>query len=310
MKLKNIILSSALAVLPIVGFGQGQSVSLLDINPDAGSAAMGGNWYGESHTMSIYGNPTSIHYAKNESNAGVYLTSQFFDDFADAGKMNYYAAAGHYRIGIHGIHAGVRYLGGLEIPTSNRIIKPKTMTFDLGYSIRLGEHLSASATASLVSDEIIEKATTVSFNVAAYYRTQLDLAEGAALVAGADCGNMGPDLDYGDDYSKAHLPVYFGGGGSLGVDLFEGHHLTASLGARYYSFPEASEMFTVGAGLEYRLFDMISARGGYIYGENENSLVTAGIGAEYKAFRFDAAYLSGLGDNDMSSLLLTVGMKF
>ena len=111
MKMKTILVGILLAV-PLLANGQSsRSLPILEINPDARTAAMGGNQYGEAATMGLYANPTTLLY--KDKKWAVSAATQIFpsaDD--DIGRLMFYGVSAGRRFGNHGVQVGFRYLGG------------------------------------------------------------------------------------------------------------------------------------------------------------------------------------------------------
>lgn len=302
MKIKNILMAAALIVAPSIVGAQG--VEVLIPGTDDRNVAMGGNFFGESRSSLVYSNPTSIY--NGEKNWNVSFSYRSFDDSpGDAGNMTLGSFAASKSFGIHAVHLGYRKLDGLNIAG----VKPASSSVDLGYSVLLGD-FSVAAGMSYIKDELVDDATGVAFNASAYYRGCLDMAQGARYTVGLGAGNIGGDLDRGKKYAKVELPLYFGAGGEFGVDFNENHSVAVSLGMKYYSMKGDNSMLTAGLGAEYSLMKMVSVRAGYLYGENDNSAMTAGVGISLGAFDFSGAYVMPSSDDMVDSYMLSASVKF
>lgn len=181
---------------------------------------------------------------------------------------------------------------------------------DLAYAIRLTDHFSASAGASFIRSKVFEDATTMAFNVAAYYRNHFNMGIDADYVVGVNAANMGPKLDYGKGYKKTFLPACFGGGGELGLNFDEDNRLNVSLAGQYYYLPQKAKLFTGNVGAEYTFAQVFSLRAGYNYGQHDYSQVAFGAGFRYRIIRLDIAHQRGLGGNDVNRTLITLGVNF
>lgn len=309
MKLKHILIAALLAA-PLMANGQSRSLPILEIYPDARAAGMGGNQYGESKTMLTYTNPTSLLYEKAKWN--VSATTQIYPKSEDdVGRLMFYGASVSRRFGVHGIHAGFRYLGGYDIPVDEgKNLKPADWTVDLAYSIRFLDHFSASVGASLVHSKVVQEANTVAFNVAAYYRNTFNMGVDADYVVGINAANMGPNLDYGKGYKQSKLPANYGAGGEVGMNFNEAHRLNISFAAQYYYFPTNADMFTGNIGAEYTFLDMVSVRGGYSYAQHDYCHASMGAGVALGNIHLDAAFLLGLGGNDVNQTMISLGINF
>ena len=213
------------------------------------------------------------------------------------------------RFGNHGVHVGFRYLGGYDIPADEgKNLKPADWTVDANYSIRFLDHFSATAGVSLVHSKVVEEATTVAFNAAAYYRNGFETGVIGSYIVGINVAGLGPKLDYGARYRKAKLPAHYGGGGELGLDFNEQHRLSVSLAAQHYCYPKNADMFTGNVGAEYTFLGLVSVRGGYTYAEHDYSRYSFGAGISFGNIRFNVAHQRGLGDNEVTQTMLSLGL--
>ena len=310
MKLKHIFIAVMLA-LPLLANAQSRSLPILEIYPDARAAGMGGNQYGESDNMLTYTNPTSLLYIKAKNNVSA-TTQVFPKGEGDIGRLMYYGVSLSHKFGsMHGVHAGFRYLGGYDIPMDNgKNLKPADWKLDLAYSIRLFDNFSASVGASYIHSKVVEEASTVAFNVAAYYRNSFKAGVEMDYVVGINAANMGPNLDYGKGLKESKLPASYGGGGELSMKINEVHRLGVSLAAQYYYYPTSADMFTGNVGLEYTLLDMVSFRGGYKYADHDYSHASVGAGVTFGNIHLSGAFMWGLGDNEVNQSIFSLGFSF
>ena len=309
MKLKNIALWAVLSAAPVLAYGQSRAVPMLEVNPDARTAGMGGNQYGETGSMLIYSNPTSLLYGEEVWNASA--ATQIYPSDDETGRLMYYGASLSRRFGKHAVHAGFRYLGGYTIPLDKgKNLKPADWSIDVAYSIRLFNHFSASVGASFLRSKVVKEASTVAFNVAAYYRNTFRMGINADYLIGINASNLGPQLNYGSKYKKTDLPACFGGGGELGLNFSPKNRLNISLAAQYYCLPQKARLFTGNIGMEYTFAKFISLRAGYNYAEHDYSHLAFGAGLHYKIFRLDVAHLHGTGENEVNQTIVSLGVKF
>ena len=308
MKLRN-ILAGVLLGLPLIANGQSRSLPILEINPDARATAMGGNQYGEASTMSIYANPTTLLYG--EMNWEVSAATQIYPEAEDnVGRLMFYGVSAGKRFGNHGVLVGFRYLGGYDIPVEGgKNLKPADWTVDANYAIRFLDHFSATAGVSFIHSEVVEEATSVAFNAAAYYRNGFGSGISGDYVVGINVGGVGPKLDYGARYRKAKLPAHYGGGGEVGLDFNEQHRLSVSLAAQHYCYPKNAEMFTGNVGAEYTFLGLVSVRGGYTYAQHDYSRYSFGAGISFGNIRLNVAHQRGLGDNDVNQTMISLGLQ-
>lgn len=308
MKLRN-ILAGVLLGLPLIANGQSRSLPILEINPDARATAMGGNQYGEASTMSIYANPTTLLYG--EMNWEVSAATQIYPEAEDnVGRLMFYGVSAGKRFGNHGVLVGFRYLGGYDIPVEGgKNLKPADWTVDANYAIRFLDHFSATAGVSFIHSEVVEEATSVAFNAAAYYRNGFGSGISGDYVVGINVGGLGPKLDYGARYRKAKLPAHYGGGGEVGLDFNEQHRLSVSLAAQHYCYPKNAEMFTGNVGAEYTFLGLVSVRGGYTYAQHDYSRYSFGTGISFGNIRLNVAHQRGLGDNNVNQTMISLGLQ-
>lgn len=309
MKLKNIVLWAALSAVPALTYGQSRAVPMLEVNPDARTAGMGGNQYGEAGSMLIYSNPTTLLYGEEVWN--VSAATQIYPSEDEIGRLMYYGASLSRRFGRHGVHAGFRYLGGYSIPLDKgQDLKPADWAVDVAYTLRLLDHFSVAVGASFLRSKVVKEASAVAFNVGAYYRNTFHMGIDADYLVGINAANLGSQLDYGSKYKKNDLPAYFGGGGELGLNFNPKNRLAISLAAQYYCLPADAELFTANIGAEYTFARFVSLRAGYNYAEHDYCHLAVGAGLHYKIFRLDLAHLHGLGENEVNRTVVTVGVRF
>lgn len=303
MKLKKIIFSLAFLAAPIWVAAQSSALPILQMNSDARSVAMGGNYYGQSRGNYLYTNPTSLLY--NNQKFQVSLSGMMRPDLD---KFYYGQFNAAYRLGGHGLYAGFRYWGGpefkSEFASSKKAILPNEWSVDAGYAFKINNHFSASVSGSFLQSTIKSSATTFAFNASAFYRNDFGMG---SYVVGISGGNFGPELDFGKKAGSFPLPAYAGGGGECQFLFGSEHRVNTSLSARYFFFPTDSQMLLADAGAEYTYKDILSARIGYGFGSKENSHIAMGIGTSFAGVTLDASYQMGLGNNPVKAALLTLG---
>lgn len=303
MKIKYLLASFLIALVPSLSIAQGRSVTILNMDTDARAVAMGGNYFGESQAMMTYNNATSLLYTDMGYNISV--SGLRFPKVEGGGHQIFSVFSGSMKFGRHALHVGSRQLYGLKFTNddTNMKIKPGAFTLDIAYAFRLNDSFAASAGVTFLQNKpAATSANTVAFNAAAYYRTSQD--KSTRLLLGLNAGNAGPELDYNTDFNE-QLPVYFGAGGELDIDLSAAHRLAFSASARYYNWPKRSQMFIGNFGAEYSYEDW-ALRAGYSYGENDNSSYALGIGCKYASI----SYVHGLGDNPFHAAMATATINF
>lgn len=307
--IKNILSVIAATALCMAASAQNRALPILEFNPDSRMAGMGGNQYGEANGMLIFSNPTSLLYGEKDWNVsaatGIFPKQDDIDD-----RNMFYGASISRRFGNHGIHAGFRYLGGISVPVDDgKDIKPADWTMDLAYSFRFLDNFSFMASASLLHSKVQESATTVVFNVGAYYRNTFKNMSGDYVI-GISGNNMGPNLEYGDRLKETKLPASVGLGGEAGLNLDEKNRLCFSAAAQYCYFPDNAKLFSGNAGLEYSFNRLIHIRGGYKYAEHDYSNYALGAGVSYSIFKLDVCHQRGVGGNDVNQTWLSLSVSF
>lgn len=316
MKVKYIILlASFIAVSLGANAQQGRPLPILDQNPDARSAAMGGNIFGETSSSYIYINPTSLLYKDVTWN--VTLGAKGFSKMVDSDRPILYNINGAYRWGDHAFFAGYRYLGGQKYTPINEMgvekkeVKPYDWTIDLGYAYKFNDNISAYGSMSIVYSYIGKKAQTVAFNIGAFYRNTFTMSDMEFdYVVGIKGMNMGPKIDYGKKYSSANLPASFGGGGEIGMEFATVHRVSLAGGMQYFYLPKKAKAFSANIGGEYSFGKMIFARAGYNYQEHDMSHFAFGAGVAYKMLRLDGSYHTKANDNAPKAAIITLGVSF
>ncbi|MDD7456753.1 MAG: PorV/PorQ family protein [Bacteroidales bacterium] len=311
---------SALLLVSVPCFvnGQGRILQLLEVNPDARSAAMGGQFLmGADHNY-LYVNPTSLLY-KEDARYSIDVNGQLYPKQEGADGTLWYgnASAGWRFLSRHAAYAGFRYQGGLSIPTVSdqfgtpgKPIKPFDWAIDLGYSFKLSSALSVFATGSLVQSWIGEGGYAGLFSVGGNYRQALNLGLVPSLLnVAVRVTDFGTPIYY---KSKGYaLPSNAQAGADLSMEMAPEHSITVALGGRYVFFPDNARLLQGGAGAEYSFRRMLSARAGFQFGEHKSSHATFGLGCKFAGIRLDAAYLvSTANETGVNTLLLSLGYQF
>ena len=300
---------------PALLSAQRRSLSILEENPDARSMAMGNGSLRSTDRNYLYVNPSSIFYSANKYSASINGT--FFPKNDDvSGSLMYGNASAAFRFADrHAAFIGYRYLGGQTITgqtdqyeTLGDDIKPVDWSFDLGYSFKINDKLSAFARGSFIQSKIEESNNTFSFSIGGNYRTNLDLGNlESQLNIAARVLDLGPALESSSKI-KYDLPTSAQASADLTLPLSDINKLNIAVGGRYF-LPKDATLLTVGAGAEYTYNNLVSARAGYRYGENETSLMTLGFGLHIKFISIDAAY-SIANDTDYNMFHMGLTARF
>lgn len=304
-----------LVLSPALLLAQSRTLPILEENPDARSMAMGNVSLMSTDRNHLYVNPSSIFYNSNRYSANINGT--FFPKSDDAsGRMLYGNASAAFRFADrHAAFIGYRYMGGETITGQSDQygnvgdeIKPVDWSFDIGYSFKINQNFSAFARASIIQQKIEESTNAFSFSVGGNYRTNINLGNTESqLNIAARVLDIGPAIE---DNAKVEydLPTSAQASADLTLPLSDINRLNIAVGGRYF-FPKDASLLTIGAGAEYTYNNLVSARAGYNYGENETSLATLGFGLNIKFISLDAAY-SIASDTDYNMFQMGVTARF
>ena len=305
-----------LIITPTLLVAQNRSLPILEVNPDARSMAMGNVSLMSTDRNYLYVNPSSIFYNGERYSASVNGTIFPKNDDV-SGRLLYGNASAAWRFADrHAAFIGYRYLGGEKIAsvtdqfgTPGNEIKPLDWSFDIGYSFKINNELSAFATGSFIQSKPANKtANAVSFGVGANYRTNVKLGGmQSQLNIAARVLDMGPQIEY--DSNKYDLPTSAEASADITMPLSDINKLNIAVGSRYFFLPTDASLFTVGAGAEYTYNSLVSARMGYHYGENESSRMTLGVGLNIQFISVDAAY-SIANDTDFNMIHVGLTARF
>ena len=306
-----------LIISPTLLVAQNRSLPILEVNPDARSMAMGNVSLMSTNRNYLYVNPSSIFYNGERYSASVNGTIFPKNDDV-SGRLLYGNASAAWRFADrHAAFIGYRYLGGEKIAsvadqfgTPGNEIKPLDWSFDIGYSFKINNELSAFATGSFIQSKPADKsANAVSFGVGANYRTNVKLGGmQSQLNIAARVLDIGAPIEYNSN-NKYDLPTSAQASADITMPLSDINKLNIAVGSRYFFLPTDASMFTVGAGAEYTYNNLVSARMGYHYGENESSRITLGLGFNIEFISVDAAY-SIANDTDFNMIHVGLTARF
>lgn len=290
------VILALLILSPTLLLAQSRSLQILEENPDARSIAMGNISLMSTDRNYLYVNPSSIFYNANKYSANINGT--FFPKNDDvSGNLLYGNASAAFRFAeMHAAFIGYRYLGGQTITgqtdqygTPGKDIKPIDWSFDIGYSIKINDKLSAFARGSFIQQKFEESNNTFSFSLGGNYRNYLYFGDTESqLNIAARVLDIGPAIESSSKV-KYDLPTSAQASADLSLPLSDMNRLNIAVGGRYF-LPSDATLLTVGAGAEYTYNNLISARAGYNYGENKTSRTTVGLGLNIKFISVDAAY--------------------
>jgi len=218
------------------------------------------------------------------------------------------------------ILAGFRYynypkLGVLE--TGGESIRPKELAAEVGYARELIKNLSVSATFRYIYSDMGKVgndrgASTVAFDLGAFYTKAIARMEGASWSAGLQVSNLGPKIKY--PKSSESLPMMAKVGGSVDLPFSQMHRLMMTVDLGYRLAPSDVQAVNVSAGAEYTLAEHFMFRGGYHYGDKEkgdHSFATVGAGMNRYGGHLDFAWLFASDDCPFrNTFWATLGYSF
>ena len=178
-------------------------------------------------------------------------------------------------------------------------------------------------------------ASSVAADIAVYYNKIYTSKN--VLAFGLTISNLGPKISYSDNGDKIFIPTNLRIGGRYTFNIGEKNQLSAllettkllvptpdykdginvnadktvlegifsSFGDAPGGFSEEMKEFTYSVGLEYALYNTFMARTGYFHEskmKGNRQFVTFGIGAKYRVFEIDAAYLVPTSSGNTSPL--------
>ncbi|MDO4771338.1 PorV/PorQ family protein [Porphyromonas sp.] len=316
MRITHIFSFAAALLLGLGAQAQTRPLPILEINPDARSAAMGNVSLGEAQSNYLYVNPASFLYHDNWLT--VSANGELYPKSGDAGRLIY----GNASVGMkfaqrHAVYVGYRYLGGLSIKRADRFgeikktIKPVDMTYDLGYAFRLNDKLAFYAMGTLTQAHVVKSAFGATFGLGANYRTAFgsDPENPYRVNIGVRVADLGAPLAYSSK-STYSMPSSFAIGGDVSRKLRDIHKFTLALGSRYYFLPGDATLLTAGAGVEYALAGIFSLRGGYDFAQKGMSHYTAGVGISYAGLKADFAYKKATESTGIDTMMCTLSFDF
>ena len=232
--------------------------------PDAQSLAMGGTTMATlSGSHAIYGNPSAAVFSRTPSQ----ISSSYFSQ----NDYDYYTVSGFWRFD----NVNLAQAGWREF---RREKGNRDMSFDLGYSRRIGDRWAVGAVVRYARFKRPEaSADALSVDLSALYSMPLaNIGTYSALRVGAKIGNLGGYLT-ASDYTP---PM------GVTVDVFAD--------AGYYYTPVYVRGFQASLGAEYNLMQLFQFRTGYHFGQKDAyypSYASLGAGVRFMHLRLDAVYL-------------------
>lgn len=300
--MKKIIILAAALLCAMTAAKAQEAASLLDINADTRTAAMGELTAAvEGSAFSVFNNVAAAPLSNKKFQIGAYYSPWASGLTKDLEKKNTLMGAGAYftLAERHSIAVGFRYLqsaGSVGMDANGNPTKdtfsPKDMTIDLGYGIRIGESLGVGVAAHYISSSLGEGASgsAVAVDLGVQYR--LALGEKSNLDLGFKAANIGSKLKYGEGEGSA-LPAKAVLGAMFTAQPSDAHSIKVGVDVGYKFMGYTG--FVAGVGAEYMAFNTVAARVGYhLDGKAKMSYATVGLGVRViDMIQVDAAYYLG-----------------
>lgn len=286
---KIILLCLASFALGLTLNAQAQSLPILSMGNDMRSAGMAGVNPVYSTHAGLYSAPTALLYGTDKGLRFGYQIG--FPLKSDRQGATYHQVSLGYRLGdLQGLYLGWRYLGGLEIPYVNAqgitrgMIHPRDWAIEMGYARLLGENVSTWARLGYLQSYNSVTADVVTGSLGADYRIN-GIRDGFADgMLSLSVENLGTNVKYAKSDISYKQPTIARLGGS--VSLLKERRLTLGAGMRYLLTSTDSKKMIYNIGGEYRLFNIVNLRSGYIISPYGN-VMTIGLGGTYKGFSLD-----------------------
>lgn len=308
----------AAALLCVMTATQAQeAASLLDINADTRTAAMGEiTAAAEGSAFSVFNNVAAAPLSNKKFQIGAYYSPWASALTKDLSEKNTLMGAGAYftLAERHSIQLGFRYLqtpGGEGYDQNGNPVKgtfdPKDMTIDLGYAIRIGDNLSVGLAGHYVSSKIGEGlgGSAVAVDLGAQYR--LNFGEKSNLDLGLKVANVGSKMKYSENGEGSALPAKATLGAMFTAQPSDVHSIKVGvdLGYKFMGYTG----FVAGVGAEYMLFNTVAARVGYhMDSKTKLNYATVGLGVRViDMIQADFAYYIG---SESLNNTLRVGLSF
>ena len=294
---RRIGLALVACMLPLAMFSQ-SGPELLRVNPDARSAAMGDASLGRAERMYIYTNPSAIFSTDCRLDASVSFMGHAKFQGVD-GRQWGTAAGLAGKVGCrHALFAGFRYVGGLKLEAFSEqhldrhyTIRPQDYTIDLGYAYSFTPHWAAHAVLSYVNSQIGQMGETVAATVGVS-RVDKFKAGGRPCFAHTTLrlANIGPKLTYGQS-TDVNLPLELALGTELTTLLSGSWEAALAVGARHaFKAGQVRATTDVNLGAE-ALYKQWALRAGTVLRTDDSpSMLTAGLGYEWRGFEMTAAW--------------------
>lgn len=319
------------------------AVPFLRISPDARAGAMGDAGIAVSpDANSQYWNASKLPFTSSQYGVSATYTPWLKDLVPDI-FLAY--LAGYAKFGEEqeqAISASMRYfsLGNINytdfIGNSIGTGMPREYAFDLGYSRKLSEFLSAGVTLRYIHSAIasgVNLTTTGSDykpgnafagDLGMFYTKSFEKTEGKinTFNFGAVISNLGSKISY-NSTRRDFIPQNLGIGAAYTAQMDEYNKITFALDvnkllvpaltfsgsdtalsiidgiAKSFSTGDQLRQLTASLGAEYWYQNTIAFRAGYFYEDKTNGdrqYITCGLGVKYNVFQLNASYLVPQGN--------------
>ena len=314
--MKKIIILAAALLCAMTAAKAQEAASLLDINADTRTAAMGEiTAAAEGSAFSVFNNVAAAPLSDKKFQVGAFFSPWASGLTKDLDGKNMLLGAGAYftLAEKHSIQVGFRYLktpGSVGTDANGNPTKdsfnPTDMTIDLGYGIEIIDNLSAGVAGHFVSSKLGDgvSGTAVAVDLGVQYR--LAFSEKMGLDLGLKAANIGSKLKYGEGEGSA-LPAKAVLGAMFTMQPNDAHSIKVGVDAGYKFMGNTG--FVAGVGAEYMAFNTVAARVGYhMDGKSQMNYATVGLGVRViDMIQVDAAYyLGGVAMNNTFRVGLSV----
>lgn len=289
----NRILSLAALLLAVSSMGlQAQTVPAAMFSPDARSAAMadaGSALYGKG--MSIYVNSAAAALSEDDF-AAAFTYSRWQPDIAgrnDFAIGAFYKFADRFTValGARGLFYGETVLVGGD-GMHGETLSPKDLSVDLSFGMKIIDGFSAAVNAHYYRMDNLSAGNGFAADIEMMYAHRY-------FTAALSAKNLGPALSYADG-AKVSMPAEVRAGVSSSFD-FAGDAVCLAPAVDVSYFVPVSAV-SAAAGVELKLFKILSLRGGYRFSSDTAALpsyASVGAGVEFFGVNVDAAYYIGTG---------------
>lgn len=285
----------ALGAITVAGQNNAGAVQFPELTPDVRGVGMGNSGVASSaNAFSLWRNVAKSVFSSNKMEFG-YSFTPWMRELISGNDMH--ALGGYYNLDEkQGVTAGFRYFKHAKIALSGGgTFTPSDWSVDVGYARKLSTNWSLGATVRWIHSDLsgVDEdavANAVAFDLGVYYRPLASEGKKLDWAVGVQASNFGTKIDYG--YGKYDLPAKVNAGGMVDYVFSDKHRLQGTLDVGCRVVPNVC--WESAAGIEYTVMNIVSVRGGYHYGEENNRMQrygTLGCGVQACHVKFDFAYV-------------------